>query len=138
MNKKFWLAFIASFVGLEILEFVWHSVVLGGFYSKHPLGFRGMENYPPIMYLWMIIGILLIAFIWVYIYNRYVPEKNLKSGIEFGVILSVFYYVPWAFINYSLYIVSGYVHLMSTIGGILMGAIIGALMGWMLQEKKTS
>ena len=138
MNKKFWLAFIVSFIGLDILEFAWHSGVLGGFYPNHLRGFRGMENYQPIMYLWMQIGILLTAFIWIYIYNRFVLEKNPKSGAEFGIILAIFFYVPWAFINYSLYIVSGYVHLWSTVGGILMGGIIGALMGWMLQEKKAS
>ena len=135
MNKKFWLTFIASFVGLYLLEFVWHSIVLGGFYLKHPKGFRGMENYDPMMFLWMAVGIFITALIWVYLYNRFVPDKNVRSGIEFGVILSVFYYVPWAFINYSLYVVSGYVHLMSTIGGILMGAIIGALMGAMLKAN---
>ena len=138
MNKKFWLTFIVSFVGLYLLEFVWHSIVLGGFYLKHPQGFRGMENYDPMMFLWMGIGILLTAFIWVYLFDRFVPEKNLKTGIEFGIIIMILYYVPWGFINYALYVISGYVYLVSTIGGLLHGVIVGALMGWMLQEKKAS
>jgi len=136
MNKKFWLAFIGSFIALDVLELVWHSMVLSGFYPNHPQGFRGEVNYDPMMYLWMQIGIFLTAFIWVYLYHRFVTEKNVKNGIEVGVILSIFYYVPWGFINYSLYVVSGYVYLWSTVGGVIMGAIIGALMGLILQEKK--
>jgi len=134
MGKKFWLGFIVSCVLLVILQYVYHAFILSGFYLTHTPGFRPEEYCNRFMF-WIYVAMALHAFIWTYLYNRYVPVKNLRSGAEFGVILMIFFYVPTGFYNYSLYIMSGYVYLWCLVGGLVMGAVIGGVMGTLMKAK---
>jgi hypothetical protein len=128
MGKKFWLAFVIAFILMVLLEFILHAGILSGFYRANPQGFLP-ENIACKRMVWMFIGMLLSAFIWTYLYNRFVPIKDLKTGAEFGVILMIFLNVPGAFLCYSLYVMSGYVYLWGTIGDVIIGAIVGGIMG---------
>jgi hypothetical protein len=132
MGVKFWIAFLVAFILLFVLEFVFHTLILGNFYLSHQAGFRpeGEMNW------WMIVGFLLQAFIWTYFFNRFASKKNCMVGIQHGISYQVFLYVPRSFVGYSTQVLSGYCYLWWTIGAVVEGAIIGAVMGIILKEAE--
>jgi hypothetical protein len=134
MSKKFWIAFVVSFVLLYILEFIFHAVILEGFYASRPEGFLSAEKMQERM-IWIPVGFLILAFMWTYMFNRFASKKTVMNGICHGVTYMVFLNVPRSFIDYATLDLSGYCYLWWTIGEVVMGIIIGAVMGAILSEK---
>ena len=133
MAKKFWIAFPVTFVLIWVLQFILHVWILGGFYATRNDGFL-TETLMAARYVWLIIGFIILAFIWTYFYGRFAPEKGPGSGIWHGVAYMIFLYLPWGFINYSTLAISGYCYLWWTIGAIIQGIIVGAVMGAIMRE----
>jgi hypothetical protein len=131
---KFWLSVLIAFLLLQGIEMLLHGIFLDGLYKENPQGFLPKAMSDARM-PWLFIGYLLLAFIWTYLFNRFVGKKDLISGLEFGLILMVFYRVPQSLIWYSLIPVTGYCHLYGLIGNLVEGVIIGAIMGTILKEK---
>jgi hypothetical protein len=109
-------------------------LILEQFYLSHSQGFRPTIE----MNYWMIVGYLLQAFIWTYIFNRFASKKELLQGIQHGIAYQVFLYVPRSFVGYSTGVISGYCYLWWTIGAVVEGVIIGALMGLIMKEAEKS
>lgn len=134
MGKKFWIAFPITFILIWVLQFILHAGIMGGFYAAKPDGFLP-ENIMKARWWWLPVGFLILAFIWTYLYSRFAPEKYVGSGIHHGVVYMIFLYVPWGFINYATLDISGYYYLWSTIGAIVQGIILGAIMGFIMKER---
>ncbi|MCX6640890.1 MAG: hypothetical protein NTW14_10490 [bacterium] len=135
MSKKFWIAVVVSFVMLYALEFIFHAGILSKFYAARPDGFLSAEKMNSRM-LWMPVGFFIWAFLWTYFFHRFASEKNVFRGIQHGVSYMIFLNVPKAFIHYASIDVSGYCYLWWTIGEVIMGVIIGAVMGAILKGEK--
>jgi len=134
MSKKFWLTVLVAFVLLYALEFIFHTLILNGFYASRPDGFLSPEKMQARM-LWMPLGFLIWAFLWTYFFQRFATEKTIGKGIQHGVAYMIFLNVPKSFIWYASIDLSGYCYLWWTIGEVIMGVIIGAVMGAMLKGE---
>lgn len=134
MGKKFWVAFVVTFVLLFFLEFIYNALILGGFYNSHPWGFLPNELQQSRMWA-MPIGFLIWAFIWTYFFHRFASKKNVMMGIYHGVSYMIFLFVPLSFINYSVLQISGWCYLWWLVGAVIEGIIIGAVMGAIMKEK---
>ena len=134
MSKKFWIAFPVSFVLIYVLQFILHVFILKNFYMANPQGFLSDEMMWERMWA-LAAGFLILAFIWTYFFNRFASEKNVMKGIHHGVSYMLFLYLPTGFINYSTQIISGDRYLWWLVGGLVMGAIVGAVQGVILKEK---
>lgn len=134
MSKKFWIAFPVAFILLYVLEIIFHTGILSGFYASRPDGFLPEVTAQKRM-VWMPVGFLVWAYLWTYFYDRFASAKNVRTGIMHGVSYMIFLNVPKAFIYYASIDISGYCYLWWTIGEIIMGAIIGAVMGAIMKEK---
>jgi hypothetical protein len=135
MGKKFWIAFVVTFMLLFFLEFVYNALILGSFYNSHPVGFLPNELQQSRMWA-MPIGFLIWAFIWTYFFHRFASKKNAMMGIYHGVSYMIFLFVPLSFINYSVQILSGWCYLWWTVGAVIEGIIIGAIMGAIMKEAQ--
>jgi len=136
MGKKFWLSVLVTFVILLVLEKFLHSVILESFYKNNPQGLLpAAMSYSRMK--WLIVGYLILAFLWVYFFNRFASKKDLLRGIHHGVSYMIFLHVPLSFVSYAVFNVSGYIYLFWLIGGIFEGVIAGALMGIIMREKTT-
>jgi hypothetical protein len=133
MSKKFWIAFPVTFILFSLMEFILHTGILRNFYLNNPQGILP-GNLMDKRMIWLWIGFLILAFIWTYFYSRFASEKNLKTGIIHGVSYMVFLFVPLSFVNYATLVLSGYCYLWWTIGAIVEGVIIGAIMGIIMKE----
>ena len=134
MSKKFWIAFPVTFVLFWLMQFILHALILNGFYLKNPQGFLSSEMMMERMWA-LIIGFIILAFIWTYFFSRFASEKNVMKGIHHGVSYMLFLYLPTGFIDYSTQVISGYCYLWWLVGGLVMGAVIGAVQGMILKEK---
>ncbi len=134
MTRKFWIAFPVTFLLLWALEFIYHTGILTGFYASRPDGFLSEQLMQQRMWS-MPIGCLVWAFMWTYFFSRFATEKNVMKGIQYGVSFMIFINVPKAFIFYGSVDISGYCYLWWTIGDVVMGIIIGAVMGLIMKEK---
>ena len=133
-DKKFWIAMFVTFVMVHVLEMVYHGMILHNFYVNNPQGFLPAALSESRM-LWMTVGYLILAFMWTYFFNRFASVKNVAKGIHHGVSYMFFLHVPLAFVTYAVYQISGYVYLYWTLGALVEGAIIGAVMGAIMKEK---
>lgn len=136
MTKKFWIAFPVAFILLWVLQFVYHAWILTGFYASRPDGFLSDQIMQQRVWS-MPIGFLIWAFLWTYFFSRFASEKNCFKGIQHGISYMIFLNVPKGFIYYSVIDISGYNYLWWTVGDVIMGAIIGAVMGGIMKEGKT-
>ncbi len=134
MSKKFWLTVLVAFVLLYLLEFIFHTQILAGFYAARPDGFLREELMQKRM-IWMALGFLIWAYLWTYFFHRFATEKNVAKGIQHGVSYMIFLNVPKSFVWYASIDISGYCYLWWTIGEVIMGAIIGAVMGAMMKGE---
>ena len=134
MSKKFWLTVLVSFVLLYAFQFILHALILSGFYASRPDGLLPEAKMQARM-IWMPIGFLIWAFLWTYLFHRLASEKNITKGIQHGASYMIFLNVPKSFIWYASIDISGYCYLWWTIGEVIMGVIIGAVMGAMLKGE---
>ncbi|MBC8277294.1 MAG: hypothetical protein H8E46_03620 [FCB group bacterium] len=111
-----------------------HALILSGFYLNNPQGFLSSEMMMERMWA-LIVGFVILALIWTYFFNRFASEKNVMKGIHHGVSYMLFLYLPTAFINYSVQVISGWAYLWWLIAGLVMGVVIGAVQGVILKEK---
>jgi len=129
MWKKIILATIAVFVVWGILDYVIHVVILEGTYEATKELWRPQgEMKMGLMYLVTFIT----ALVFVYIYARFVSEKNMGNAILFGLIYGAGYGISMGYGSYSfmpipyslalVWFLGTVVEL--TIGGILLGLIV--------------
>jgi len=82
MIKKLALATVAVFVAWGILDFVIHGVLLAKYYQESQALWRPMEE----MKMWLIYFTSLVyAFCFVFIYTKYITDKQLKTGLYYGL-----------------------------------------------------
>jgi len=134
MSRKFWLTVLVSFVLLYAFQFILHALILSGFYASRPDGLLPEAKMQARM-IWMPIGFLIWAYLWTYFFHRFASEKNVFKGIQHGVSYMIFLNVPKSFIWYASIDISGYCYLWWSIGEVIMGIIIGAVMGAMLKGE---
>jgi putative effector of murein hydrolase LrgA (UPF0299 family) len=134
MSKKFWIAFPVSFVLFYLLELVLHVGILSGFYAANPEGFLSEEAMQSRIWC-MVVGMIILTFLWTYFFSRFASEKTVGKGIQHGISYMLFLFVPTGFINYAVMTVSGWAFFWWAVGGIVEGAIVGAVMGAIMKEK---
>lgn len=134
MSKKFWIAFPITFVLFYVLEFIYHTGILSGFYAANAEGFLPEEAMQSRMWA-MTVGFIILAFIWTYFFSRFASEKNVARGIQHGVSYMLFLYVPRGFVSYSVMVISGWAYVWWAVGALVEGAIVGAVMGAIMKEK---
>jgi hypothetical protein len=102
MNKKFFIAWLATFVVWMVGSYLIHGMLLMADYEAHSALYRPMEDQG--RYMPYLIGAhVVMAAAFVLIYRRGVEAKPwLGQGIRFGVLVALFTTIPWYTIYYSV------------------------------------
>lgn len=100
MNKKFFIAWVAMFAAWMIKGFVVHSVLLGADYAALPQLYRpeaDAQNF----FGWLLLGHVLIAgaFVWIYARGVEAGKPWLPQGARYGLAVALMGVVP----NYLIY-----------------------------------
>lgn len=97
--KKSLLAIVAVFVSWQILDFVIHNVILMGTYAATQELWRPMEEMKMGL---MIIVSLVSAASFVLIYDWFFKEKNMMTGLKYGLIFGIGIGISMGYGTYSV------------------------------------
>ena len=114
--KKTLLAIVAVFVSWQVLDFVIHNVILSSTYAATQELWRPMEEMK--MGLMMFVSIVSAA-CFVLVYNWFFKEKNMMTGMKYGLIFGIGVGISMGYGTYSVQPI-----LYSTALGWLLGTVV--------------
>lgn len=85
--KRFMAAYAAVFVWIVVAEMYLHGTCLKPLYEQTPQLWRTVEDMQN-QFVWMLLGYLIIAKTFVYIYTRGVEGKGWREGARYGFLMS--------------------------------------------------
>jgi uncharacterized membrane protein len=123
--------FVVSFIGLFILNTLWHSVMFGGFYNE---ALKGVMNFvdgkPAPDLLYFILSMLVMSFAWAYFVPR--VAKKTSEYVKSGLVMAFATTGTFALLSKGLFMVwtielawmdIGY----SVFSGIILGLILAKI-----------
>jgi len=133
--KKYIIGSLVVFIVMYALEFGLHGMILAGAYNsiQHILRPEAdMMTYMPAM----VIGFLLYAFGFCYLFTRGYEGKGIAESLRFGFYIGFFFGVSSAMIEYAVYPISGWIMLAYFIGYPIMNMIMGAVFAAIYKPAK--
>ena len=125
-TKNYVIGSFVVFVVMFILEFLFHGYILQGSYEaiKHILRPEtAMTTYLPAM----ILGYLIYAFGFCFIFLKGYEGKGIGEGVRFGLYIGVFFGISFSLIEYAVFPLTGWIMLAYFIGYPIINMIIGAV-----------
>ncbi len=131
MMKKLLLAFVAVFVAWQVLDFVIHNMLLMKAYEASASMWRPMEE--------MKMGLMFFvsavsAFIFVWVYAKFVSPKSMMIGLQYGLILGVSYGIGMGYGTYAVQPLPYNIALSWFLGTIVEMGVAGLLTGMIVKE----
>ena len=124
--KKFFIAFIATFVFIFAFGFIWYGKLLHGIHSEVPALWRPEMDAPNYM-SWLILGHVVMAFFLTMLCARY-ATGGAGAGARLGFMVALVYagadFITYAVQPLTTKILCGWI-----VGDLLMFAISGAIIG---------
>ena len=118
MNTKMLYAWLAGAAGMIILGGLWHTVIMGDFYSEQ--GAAAIRQEPKMFFI--ILGILVMALLMAYMYPLgYKGGSPVTEGLKFGVLIGLLVFLTFNLIMHGAFNVT------------LAGALVDA--GWHVVEE---
>ena len=98
MNKKVWIGFIAVFLTLEVLDFLFHGVLLASTYSSLTIWRADMASKMWIIHLVTLIG----SFFFAFIFSKGFENKGIGEGVRYGFYIGIWMGVGMAYGTYAM------------------------------------
>lgn len=103
MNRgRYVIGSLAVFVYLFLIEWVFHSYVMGSYYEQNMSLLRGADAGGG-FFVWMIFGFLILAFGFCYIFIKGYENKGIGEGVRFGLYVAITFSVSESLINYAVF-----------------------------------
>lgn len=126
------IATAAVFVVWEILDFVIHSLILGGAYADTAALWRPEAE----MKMALMFGVVLVAALsFVMIYDRLIRKRGMVTGLSFGLWFGL---ATGISMGYGTYAVMPIPYSMAAVwfwGTLVQGAVGGVIVGWIIRER---
>jgi hypothetical protein len=121
---------IVVFVVLFILDYLFHDVLLASFYAANAACMR-----PEPYWLAIILGELIFAFGFCFIFLKGYEGKGCAEGVRYGLYVGVAFLISSSMVSYAVYPLSGWVMLAYFFGYPIMMMIIGAVFASIYKPK---
>jgi len=134
-TKSYVIGSIVVLIALVITDYLFHGLILKGPYMAIQNILRpeaAMKTYWPAM----IIGDILLAFGFSYIFIKGREGKGIAEGIRYGLLIGFCFGVGNAMIQYSVYPLTGWIMLAYFIGYPIQCMILGAIIAAMYKPAK--
>jgi glycerol uptake facilitator-like aquaporin len=103
MNKKrFWLAFVATYIVYQALGFVVHQVWLTPVYQEIAEVFRPREQMDTMVWIFSLTSAVVVL-IFCYVFTRGYEGRGIGEGVRYGVLMGLFMMVVQAYDSYVIY-----------------------------------
>jgi hypothetical protein len=127
--KKFFIAFIATFIFLFLFGFLWYGTLMQGAHHEVPTLLRPETDFKS-HFGWLVLGHLVMAFFFTILCARFVPAGGVRTGATLGILVGLVYAGPhlisFAVQPLTLKILCGWIAgavIQFTIAGAIVGAI---------------
>jgi hypothetical protein len=137
--KKFLLAALAGFVGLNIAYIILEGVLLSDYIDRviiQPAGAQPAGELTGETIVLSLVAIVAMSLIMAYVYPKgYEGGSPLAEGLRFGVLMGFFYGIPFTFFFGTMFPISfGAILVMAlattlevAVGGVLIGLVYGRM-----------
>ena len=129
--KKTLLAIVAVFISWQILDFVIHNLILMDTYAATQQLWRPMEEMK--MGLMMFVS-LVSAASFVLIYDWFFKEKNMMTGLKYGLIFGIGIGISMGYGTYSVQPIMYYTALGWFLGTVVETAVAGLITGLIIRD----
>jgi phosphate/sulfate permease len=125
--KKFFFAFIAAFIFLFLFGFLWYGTLMQGAHHEVPTLLRPETDFKS-HFAWLVLGHLVMAFVFTILCARFVPAGGARTGATLGILVGLVYAGPhlisFAVQPLTFKILCGWI-----LGAVIQFAIAGAIVG---------
>ncbi len=104
--RRYVVAAIVVWVALFILEYILHGVVLTGYYRDIENTLRPANSMPE-FFVWVLLGQLILAFGFCYIFVKGYENRGVAEGIRYGLLIGLTFGVSTTLINYAVHPIPG-------------------------------
>ena len=129
--KKTILAIAAVFVSWQVLDFLIHNVILMSTYAATESLWRPTEEM--MMGLMMFVS-LVSAACFVLVYDWFFKEKNMMTGLKYGLIFGVGVGISMGYGTYSVQPIMYYTALGWFLGTVVEAAVAGLITGLIIKD----
>lgn len=138
MNKKFLVSWTVIFIVWMAGSFVVHGLLLGADYADAQPNLMRPEAEQQSLFHWMLIGHVIMAGAFVWIYNRGTEDKPwVQQGIRFGIAVALLAAVPVYMIYYVVQPIAGLLAVKQTIFDSALLVILGIVVAFLNKPQAT-
>lgn len=136
MNKKLWTGFIVVFIGMAVVEFVIHGLILSSTYESEPLKSIWRADMQSKMWVFYVVY-LIMSYFFTLIFSKGYEGKGIGEGVRFGFYMGLLMATPMAYASYVTYPIPYSLALQWFIFGIIEYVILGILVAMVYGKKGT-
>jgi len=136
MNKKLWIGFIAVFIGISVLDFVIHGVILSSAYKSDAMMrlMRPENEMNSLMWVYYVVN-LIVAFFFTFVFSKGYEGKGIVEGVRYGFYMGMIMATPMAYSSYAMYPMPYSLCLQWFLYGIVTYIILGILVALVYGRK---
>ena len=136
MNKKLWLGFIAVFVGMCVLGFLIHGVILASLYQSEAVKVLLRPEADMNSKMWIYyLTYLIMSFFFTLIFSKGYEGKGIGEGVRFGFYVGVLMATPMAYASYAMYPLPYSLAMQWFLYGVIEYIILGVIVAAMFGKK---
>jgi hypothetical protein len=127
-SKKFWIAFIAVFIVLEITNFLIHGVILRSTYmsDEYKMIFRPQDSMMANMWLMYLMDLVWTYFFMFFFVKGY-ENKGVMEGIRYGFYIGIFFSLVTSIQSFVVYPIGFELAFVWFITGLIQVLILGTI-----------
>lgn len=103
MNKKLWIGFIAVFIGMSVLNFIIHEVILSSTYRSDVVMkfMRPESEMKSMMWIFFVVDAI-ISFFFTLVFSKGYERKGMMEGVRYGFYMGMIMATPMAYSSYAM------------------------------------
>ncbi len=100
--NRYILASIVVFIFFFVVEWIFHGLIMSGWYGEHLEMFRPRAEAGTYA-VWMILGFLILAFGFSLIFAKGYENKGIAEGFRYGLYVGIAFAVSTLLVNYAVF-----------------------------------
>jgi hypothetical protein len=124
--NRYVLGSIVVFVYLFVIEWFFHAVIMNRWYQENLSLLRSRVDAGGFA-IWMILGFLVLAFGFCYVFVKGYENKGIGEGIRYGLYVAFAFSISTTLINYSVFPWPATWAIAWIIGNVIIMALAGAI-----------
>jgi len=123
-TKKFWLAFVATYVVYQVFGFLTHQVWLLPVYQEIAEVFRPKEQMDSMAWIFFVTSAI-VVWVFCFVFTRGYEGRGVGEGVRYGLLMGLFLMVIQAWDSFVIYPLPYHLILKWFVSGMVMFIVMG-------------